>query len=179
MADPITVGELTDVPAPESPVNAQFHQEVANRIAHRFADHTAMNAWAASNGSLAFVAPNHYRRTGGLWVRLADQSDVDTLNVRINDLDTLTPRTTAGSVVVPGGHPGGGIYTINTGMNPADLGPLGPVNLSVFEVFGTSPQEWRDRSTGSIVRITSPLGIQLPADPGEVLSWSITYFGNT
>ena len=74
---PITVGELTDVPAPESPINAQYMQEVANRIVHRFASVAAMNGWAAANGSLAFVAPDIYNRVAGAWVMLARKTDVD------------------------------------------------------------------------------------------------------
>lgn len=75
---PITVGELVDVPAPQSPVNAQFHQEVANRITHRFANVAAMNAWAAANGSMAYSADTgfHYARVGGAWVALARNSDM-------------------------------------------------------------------------------------------------------
>jgi hypothetical protein len=82
---PITVGELSDVPAPLSPVNAQFHQEVANRIVHRFGTVAAMNAWAAANGSLAFVAPTIYLRQGGTWVALAPQSSVDTVNTNLTN----------------------------------------------------------------------------------------------
>jgi hypothetical protein len=67
-AAPITVGELTDVPVPLSPIAAQFHQEVANRVAHRFPNVTAMNAWAAADGSLAFsLPPRFYVRTAGAW----------------------------------------------------------------------------------------------------------------
>lgn len=76
---PITVGELVDVPAPGSEIDAQFHQEVAHRICHRFASTTAMNAWAAANGSLAFVTANstHYQRVSGAWKALAGTAYVD------------------------------------------------------------------------------------------------------
>jgi hypothetical protein len=68
LASPITVGELTDVPVPLSPIAAQFHQEVANRVAHRFPNVTAMNAWAAGDGALAFALPaRFYVRTAGAW----------------------------------------------------------------------------------------------------------------
>jgi len=82
---PITVGELVDVPAPESPVNAQFHQEVAHRIIHRFATVPTKNTWAAANGSMAFVTATgtHYLRQGGAWVALALQSAVDAANANI------------------------------------------------------------------------------------------------
>lgn len=87
---PITVGELTDVPAPESPINAAFHQEVANRIVHRFATVAALNAWAAANGSVAYVTANdyHYLKVPDGWVSL-----------QIGDPDWIayTPTNPAGS----------------------------------------------------------------------------------
>lgn len=86
-ANPITVGELTDVPAPQSPVNAQFHQEVANRIVHRFPNAAAMNAWAAANGSLAFTTDSgtlHERRAGA-WAAIPLQSALDSLTTIVNN----------------------------------------------------------------------------------------------
>ena len=67
MASPITIGELTDVPAPNSPINAQFHQEVANRIVHRFATVAAMNASNLTTGSMAYVTATntYYVHRGG------------------------------------------------------------------------------------------------------------------
>jgi len=81
MANPITIGELTDVPAPNSPINAQFHQETANRIVHRFATLALMNGWAAGNGALAWCAETtlHYGRVGGVWVPFALKATTDTL----------------------------------------------------------------------------------------------------
>lgn len=52
---PITIGELIDVPTPGSSIVSPWTQEVSNRIIHRFATTTAMNAWAAANGSIACV----------------------------------------------------------------------------------------------------------------------------
>lgn len=85
MASPITIGELTDVPAPNSPVNAQFHQEVANRIVHRFATDAALYAWSgAADGSVAYSAESHtfsVRHTG-YWRPVALKSELDALAAR-------------------------------------------------------------------------------------------------
>jgi len=88
---PITVGELVDVPAPESPVNAQFHQEVAHRIVHRFPTQAAVTAWAAGNGSLAYASDVQilYVRRGGDWWPVALQSSVDAV---VFDLDATQDR---------------------------------------------------------------------------------------
>lgn len=66
---PITVGELTDVPAPGSPIASAWSQEVSNRIAHRFATLAALNAWAAANGSIGVVGRDLYLRVTGAWVQ--------------------------------------------------------------------------------------------------------------
>lgn len=50
---PITIGELADVPAPGSGVKAQWHQEVTNRIQHRFATVAARDAaWPAATAGV-------------------------------------------------------------------------------------------------------------------------------
>jgi hypothetical protein len=101
-ANPITIGELTDVPAPQSPVNAQFHQEVANRIIHRFPNVAAMNAWAAANGSMAFAVDvaAHYRRTAGAWQRIATQADIDSINSGLGNTNSLLATAPLGLLAV-------------------------------------------------------------------------------
>jgi hypothetical protein len=66
---PITIGELTDVPAPGSGVGSAYHQEVTNRITHRLATKAALDAWAAANGSMAFTIDKQrlWLRSGGAW----------------------------------------------------------------------------------------------------------------
>lgn len=78
---PITVGELVDVPAPNSPINAQFHQEIANRVVQRFPTVAARDAWAAADGSLAYVTAtkNHYRRVNGAWIGVDWQTFASTI----------------------------------------------------------------------------------------------------
>jgi hypothetical protein len=66
---PITIGELTDVPAPGSPIASPWAQEVSNRIIHRFANKAALDAWAAANGSYAVTLDSNvlYVRRAGVW----------------------------------------------------------------------------------------------------------------
>jgi hypothetical protein len=71
---PVTIGELTDVPAPGSPIASAWAQEVTNRIVHRFPTTAALNAWAAAPGSRAYVTADDrfYARVAGppaAWVR--------------------------------------------------------------------------------------------------------------
>jgi hypothetical protein len=80
---PITVGELTDVPAPESPINAQFHQEVANRIVHRFASVGAMTGSNLVNGSVATVGTALYFRQAGLWVVIPSSDELAAVDAKV------------------------------------------------------------------------------------------------
>lgn len=101
---PITVGELIDVPAPESPINAAFMQEIANRIVHRFATVPAMDASALANGSVASVAGVLYHRVGGAsgWVALATVSAVVIVQAQVTATQAnnwvTTPRIVDGAV---------------------------------------------------------------------------------
>jgi hypothetical protein len=158
---PITVGELSDVPAPLSPVNAQFHQEVANRITHRFASVAQMNAWAAGNGSIAYVAPTLYLRQGGAWVPLAPQSAVDAANTARANADA-TLQTNINNVA---NSAQGQINALNAALATYPQGMLarsyaGFVDLSpstqvVCSVTWTAdPSRWY-RLVGDVVRINS------------------------
>lgn len=70
-AAPITIGELTDVPAPLAPIRSQWAQEVTNRCVHRFTTNAQMNAWAAGDGSLAYTTESKglWLRRNGAWVQ--------------------------------------------------------------------------------------------------------------
>lgn len=72
LVPPITIGELTDVPAPGSQLAANWAQEVSGRIVHRYANRSALDAWAAPNGSFAVTLDDMslYRRKGGAWSRI-------------------------------------------------------------------------------------------------------------
>lgn len=140
---PITVGELADVPAPNSPVNAQFHQEVANRIVHRFVSVAQMNAWAAGNGSLAYVGPTLYLRHGGAWVAMAPQANVDAadanLQNQINSVNAGASNSAQGLLAVSYA----GFAELNTNTQ---------VVCSVS--WTASPGRWY-RLVGDVVRINS------------------------
>lgn len=153
---PITVGELNDVPAPQSPVNAQFHQEVANRIAHRFPTEAAMNAWAAANGSLAYVVATnqHYGRLGGAWWALTYQARLDQAVATLNNSITNVANSAQGQ--------------INTANANIAAGPQGllAVSYAGFATLTTSTQvvcqvSWTAvagrwyRLVGDVVRINS------------------------
>lgn len=64
---PITIGDLTNVPAPGSPIAAQWAQDASTRVVHVFASKAAIDAWTtAPNGCYA-----HDTGTGVLWYRIA------------------------------------------------------------------------------------------------------------
>jgi hypothetical protein len=70
---PITIGELTDVPAPQSPISAQWAQEVTNRIQHRYASKAALDGWATALVGTHAVTVNDgvvYQRVAAGWARL-------------------------------------------------------------------------------------------------------------
>jgi len=62
---PVQIGELTDVPAPGSPILSAWSQEVTARINHRFASTAARTtAWSAPNpvpvkGTMSYLATNN------------------------------------------------------------------------------------------------------------------------
>ena len=67
---PVTIGELTDVPAPGSPIASQWAQEVSGRIIHRFGTVAAMNASNLGAGASARVGDVEYICVAvGSWAR--------------------------------------------------------------------------------------------------------------
>lgn len=68
---PITIGELTNVPAPGGFIQASWAQDATNRILHRFATKAALDSgWSnASNGSQALTLDTYTRwiRRAGVW----------------------------------------------------------------------------------------------------------------
>lgn len=66
---PITIGELTNVPAPGSQIAAQWAQDVSSRIVQRFATTAALKAWAAPNGAYAVALDTNvlWRRIVNVW----------------------------------------------------------------------------------------------------------------
>jgi len=100
---PVTIGELTDVPAPGSPIASQWAQEVSHRVIQRFANKAALDAWAAGNGAMAITLDNGvlYKRVTGGWSRFTSIS---------------------GAAVGIGGSPVAGMVTIATITIPSDPG---------------------------------------------------------
>ncbi len=71
-APPVTIGELTDVPAPGSPVASPWAQEVTRRAVHRFPDAATRDAKypaaTAGVGAVCTVAGTLYTSNGTVWV---------------------------------------------------------------------------------------------------------------
>ena len=102
---PITIGEYTDVPAPDSPIASAWAQETTRRTVHRFATVAARDAAyaaaAAGSGAMCEVDAVLYISNGGTWVPLAPQSAVDALtaNTRSMGCQAVGPTgTTTGPV---------------------------------------------------------------------------------
>jgi len=99
----ITVGELTDVPSPGSPIASKWAQEVSNRVVQRFANKAALDTWAAANGSVAAVGPALYLRIAGAWI---SQKTGIMGSITVLSTYTITPPSTYNDI------PGTGInYT--------------------------------------------------------------------
>lgn len=75
---PVTIGEITTVPAPGSGVTSAYHQTVTNRVLHRFATAAAMTAaWppaTAGKGAHAYTLDTNtmWVCDGAGWVRLSE-----------------------------------------------------------------------------------------------------------
>jgi len=103
LVPPITIGELTTVPAPGSQIAAAWAQDVSSRVVQRFPSTTALKAWAAPNGAIAVALD-----TGVEWRRIASA------------WSQVTPWTSAiggGTTIVAGPS------TLATITVPADPGP--------------------------------------------------------
>jgi hypothetical protein len=123
LVPPITIGELTDVPAPGSQIAANWAQEVSARIIHRFANKAAIDAWStAPNGARAVQLDSHveWRRVTGGWSRV-----------------TPWTQTQAGTATPAGAATG--TFTINTLAIPADLGPRSMVASCYVKVDRYTP----------------------------------------
>jgi hypothetical protein len=121
LVPPITIGELTDVPAPGSQLAAQWAQEVSARVIHHFPSYTALAGWAtAPLGSRAITLDDslEWRKAAAGWSQ-------------------VTPWATS----APGVAVNGSINPVVTSsLNiPPDYGPR-VVNLSCFvrvQVYNT------------------------------------------
>lgn len=105
---PITIGELTDVPAPDSAIASAWAQEVSHRVVHRFATTAARDvaypANAVGAGSVCAVGAAEYISDGTVWVLLAPQSAVDTV--------TAAGRRMGCQITGPAGSTGTGALAV-------------------------------------------------------------------
>jgi len=69
LVPPITVGVLTNVPAPGSQLAAQWAQDASGMLLQRFPTTAALQAWAAPNGAYAVAVDTGiiWRRITGVW----------------------------------------------------------------------------------------------------------------
>lgn len=151
---PIVVGELTDVPAPGSPIASAWSQEVSNRIVHRFATKAALDGWAAANGSRAVVvvagAVRDYLRSANVWVPTLGyswrvrQTAAQSINpgaiiivpFNTEDFDTSAIVTVPQTIfVIPVGLDG--LWTITA--NAAMAATVGPRFFISIEIASTVP----------------------------------------
>jgi len=93
-APPIQIGELTDVPAFNSPIASPWAQEVSRRVVHRFASTAARDAAYPANtagqGAMCEVVTTLYISDGVKWVDLARTAAVAvTLESRLLNVITV------------------------------------------------------------------------------------------
>jgi hypothetical protein len=120
---PITIGELTDVPAFGSPIASPWAQEATRRIAHRFATTAARDAAYPANsagvGAICTVGSVLYTSDGSMWQ--------GPLGAGANLIGS--PPSGAGgwtSVLWGAGSYAGGLITVDASGNITMVASLGP-----------------------------------------------------
>lgn len=115
LTPPITVGELTNVPAPGSQIAAQWAQDVSSRVVQRFPTTAGLKAYAAPVGSYAVAVD-----TGVVWQRIAaGWSQVTPWALGVAGAASLQGPTT-------------GVVTLATINIPADPSPNRVAVVSYF-----------------------------------------------
>ena len=76
LTPPITIGSLTNVPAPGAQLAAQWAQDVTGMVIHRFDTKVGIDGWAAPNGARAMQKDNgvEWRRVGAVWSQVTPWS---------------------------------------------------------------------------------------------------------
>lgn len=126
LTPPITIGELTNVPAPGSQLAAQWAQDISSRVVQRFPTTAALKAWAAPTGARAIALD-----TGVMWERIA------------TGWTQRTPWATSAAGVGVSQAAAAGTYTLVTTNIPADPSPNRVAIVSAFVrvyKFGPSDQ---------------------------------------
>jgi len=128
---PITIGELTNVPAPGSQLAAQWAQDVSSRIVQRFPTTAALKAWAAPVGAHAVAVD-----TGILWRRVAaGWTQITPWTAGVAGVAGPTGAGSVGTfdlaVVTIPADPGGRIVTVSAFVNLRKYMPYPVVTLQI------------------------------------------------
>lgn len=124
---PITIGELTDVPAPLSPIASPWAQDVSRRIVHRFASTAERDAKypanTAGNGAVCAIGPNLYVSNGSVWTQPSQQRygaklflTGQTINSGVVANVSWDSKTFDTNQFAPGSNPWAG-FTIPSGLD--------------------------------------------------------------
>lgn len=118
-------------------------------------------------------------------------ADHNAANLAINDITTRlnsliaqvnaippapppAPRYVNGSVVIPGGHPGGAEYSIATGLTAA--GTTAFLGISVGTRIG--PNDWVfEVASGTLRIVGGNVNLIIRPSPGEDIHWTVYYLG--
>lgn len=154
---PITIGELTDVPAPLSAVASPWAQEVSRRITHRFATVAERDAKypaaSAGTGAMCAIGPIPYVSNGSRWIgnyahgagltqsgQLVAAGATVTMQWSFKAMDTdgyvpgSAPWTT---VTIPAGLDG--VYMVGYSITSTEVGHT-PFSTLYCDVTGNSRQ---------------------------------------
>jgi len=132
LTPPITIGSLSNVPAPGGQLAAQWAQDVTGYVVHRFANKAALNAWAAPTGAFAVQTDN-----GILWRRVA------------TGWSQQTPWYGTGTLAGVAGGDAVGSVNINTLTIPADPG-LRSAHITSFTRFEVTAADTGGASPASL-----------------------------
>lgn len=100
---PITIGSLTNVPAPGSQIAAQWAQDASRMLVHQFATIGAIATWAAPNGSFAVALDTGvvYRRFAGAWGQYTPWTG-SAAGVAVNFSTTVTQQASVLNIPIDG-----------------------------------------------------------------------------
>jgi len=126
LVPPITVGSLSNVPAPGSQLAAQWAQDASSMVVHRFASRASLDGWAAPVGALGVTTDDGvlFRRRPTYWSRVSP------------------PYTASAFYPAVAAYPGGGVWSRVLSLTiPADPAPrlvdaLWHVRGNFFEPYG-------------------------------------------
>lgn len=108
----VQIGSQSDVPAPGDPIVSPWYQDTSRKLVHQFASKSALDAWAAADGSVGMIPPGIlYVRRSGVW-RLYDAFPVLTSSTNVAGSNCPQGITTLGGTLsVPSG-PVNRVFTV-------------------------------------------------------------------